>query len=110
MGWVKGSEKQLSGPSDKPVFPRVKQLSSHASPCEVRPMFPSVHCSPGCGCAPSTAMTTFFSSCLLPALVGAQAKHKSKLTAAKQPNMFSIKGKTLHYQLHRAEMLQNTTE
>lgn len=42
MGWVKGSEKQLSGPSDKPVFPRVKQLSSHASPCEVRPVFPSV--------------------------------------------------------------------
>ncbi|NXH25654.1 KLH29 protein, partial [Myiagra hebetior] len=31
-----------------------------------------------------------------------------KLTAAERPNTFSFKGKTLHYQLHWAQMLQNT--
>lgn len=32
----------------------------------------------------------------------------SLLTEAEQPKTFSVKGKTLHYQLHWAQMLQNT--
>lgn len=71
-------------------------------------MFPSDHFPSGFACALVTKLTFFFNRCLLPTLVEAQAKCKvTLLTEAEQPKTFSVKGKTLHYQLRWAQMLQN---
>ena len=103
------SEKRLLCLSDKLVLPVVKQPSSRASPFEAHTMFPSDHFPPGFGGALVTTLTFVLSRCLLPTLVEAQAKCKvTLLTEAEQPKTFSVKGTALHYQLHWAQMLQNT--
>lgn len=85
------------------------QSSCHPVPLPVKhtPVFPSGRLPSGFSCALVTTPTTLFSRCLLPSLVEAQMQVTLRIEA-EQPQTFNVEGKTPHYQLHWAQMLQNT--